>query len=192
MSKITKGLVLASASSRRLELLNKINIVPEIIQAANIDETPKKKEKPIEYCKRLAREKGDFIFQNYPDMTVLSADTIVFCSNKIFGKASSDEEARSFLNFFSGRKHSVLTAIYLRNKNLSKIKYSISKVTFIRLEKKDIDIYLATKEWKNKAGAYAIQGYAERFVKTINGSYSNIVGLPLQQAFNLLKTSNLI
>ncbi len=192
MSKITKGLVLASASSRRLELLNKINIVPEIIQAANIDETPKKKEKPIEYCKRLAREKGDFVFQNYPDMTVLSADTIVFCSNKIFGKASSDQEARSFLNFFSGRKHSVLTAIYLRNKNLSKIKYSISKVAFIRLEKKDIDIYLATKEWKNKAGAYAIQGYAERFVKTINGSYSNIVGLPLQQAFNLLKTSNLI
>lgn len=192
MSKITKGLVLASASSRRLELLNKINIVPEIVQAANIDETPKKKEKPIEYCKRLAREKGDFVFQNYPDMTVLSADTIVFCSNKIFGKASSDEEARSFLNFFSGRKHSVLTAIYLRNKNLSKIKYSISKVTFIRLEKKDIDIYLATREWENKAGAYAIQGYAERFVKTINGSYSNIVGLPLQQAFNLLKTSNLI
>lgn len=192
MSKITKGLVLASASSRRLELLNKINIIPEIIQAANIDETPKKKEKPIEYCKRLAREKGDFVFQNYPDMTVLSADTIVFCSNKIFGKASLDEEARSFLNFFSGRKHSVLTAIYLRNKNLSKIKYSISKVTFIRLEKKDIDIYLATKEWENKAGAYAIQGYAERFVKTINGSYSNIVGLPLQQAFNLLKTSNLI
>ena len=82
MSKITKGLVLASASSRRLELLNKINIVPEIIQAANIDETPKKKEKPIEYCKRLAREKGDFVFQNYPDMTVLSADTIVFCSIK--------------------------------------------------------------------------------------------------------------
>ena len=192
MSKITKGLVLASASSRRLELLNKINIIPEIIQAANIDETPKKKEKPIEYCKRLAREKGDFVFQNYPDMTVLSADTIVFCSNKIFGKASSDEEARSFLNFFSGRKHSVLTVIYLRNKNLSKIKYSISKVTFIRLEKKDIDIYLATREWENKAGAYAIQGYAERFVKTINGSYSNIVGLPLQQAFNLLKTSNLI
>ena len=192
MSKITKGLVLASASSRRLELLNKINIVPEIIQAANIDETPKKKEKPIEYCKRLAREKGDFVFQNYPDMTVLSADTIVFCSNKIFGKASSDEEAKSFLNFFCGRKHSVLTRIYLRNKNLSKIKYSISKVTFMRLEKKDIDIYLATKEWKNKAGAYAIQGYAERFVKTINGSYSNIVGLPLQQAFNLLKTSNLI
>ena len=192
MSKITKGLVLASASSRRLELLNKINIVPEIVQVANIDETPKKKEKPIEYCKRLAREKGDFVFQNYPDMTVLSADTIVFCSNKIFGKASSEEEARSFLNFFSGRKHSVLTAIYLRNKNLSKIKYSISKVTFIRLEKKDIDIYLATREWEKKAGAYAIQGYAERFVKTINGSYSNIVGLPLQQAFNLLKTSNLI
>ena len=192
MFAITKGLVLASASPRRLELLQQVNIIPEIVQAAEIDETPQKKEKPIEYCKRLAKEKGDFVFKQYPDMTVLSADTIVFCSNKIFGKASSDEEARSFLNFFSGRKHSVLTATYLRNKNLSKIKYTISKVTFVRLEKKDIDIYLATREWENKAGAYAIQGYADRFVKTINGSYSNIVGLPLQQAFNLLKTSNLI
>jgi septum formation protein len=192
MSTITKGLVLASASPRRLELLQKVNIIPEVVQAAEIDETPKKKEKPIEYCKRLAKEKGDFVFKQYPDMTVLSADTIVFCSNKIFGKPKTEDEARGFLSFLSGRKHSVLTAVYLRNKNITKLKQTISKVTFNRLDKKDIDMYLTTKEWENKAGAYGIQGYAERFVRTINGSYSNIVGLSLHQAFNLIKSANLI
>ena len=192
MAKITKGLVLASASPRRLDLLKRINIIPEIIQAAHIDESPKKKEKPILYCSRLAKEKGDFVFQKYPEMTILSADTIVFCANKIFGKPKNKDEARSFLTFFSGRKHNVLTSIYLRNKNHTKIKNIITKVTFYRLDKTDIEMYLESEEWKNKAGAYAIQGYAERFIKIINGSYSNVVGLPLAKAFNLLKSSNLI
>ena len=192
MAKITKGLVLASASPRRLDLLRSINIIPEIIQAADIDESPKSKEKPIIYCSRLAKEKSDFVFQKYPEMTILSADTIVFCANKIFGKPKSKDEARSFLTFFSGRKHNVLTSIYLRNKNHIKIKNIITKVTFYRLDKTDIEMYLETEEWKNKAGAYAIQGYAERFIKIINGSYSNVVGLPLAKAFNLLKSSNLI
>ena len=192
MSKIINGLVLASASPRRLELLKKIHITPEIVHPANIDETIKKKEKPIHYCERIARAKGDFIYQQYPEKTVLSADTIVFCSNKIFGKPKTEDEARSFLSFLSGRKHSVLTAMYLRNKNITKLKQTISKVTFNRLDKKDIDMYLTTKEWKNKAGAYGIQGYAERFVRTINGSYSNIVGLSLHQAFNLIKSANII
>ena len=96
------------------------------------------------------------------------------------------------MNFFSGRKHRVLTAIYIKNKDKSKLVQATTKVTFNRLEKRDIDLYLKTKEWENKAGAYAIQGYADRFVKTINGSYSNIVGLSLNQAFNLLKTVNLV
>ena len=192
MSKIINGLVLASASPRRLELLKKIHITPEIVHPANIDETIKKKEKPIHYCERIARAKGDFIYQQYPGKTVLSAYTIVFCSNKIFGKPKTEDEARSFLSFLSGRKHSVLTAMYLRNKNITKLKQTISKVTFNRLDKKDIDMYLTTKEWKNKAGAYGIQGYAERFVRTINGSYSNIVGLSLHQAFNLIKSANII
>ncbi len=192
MSKIINGLVLASASPRRLELLKKIHITPEIVHPANIDETIKKKEKPIHYCERIARAKGDFIYQQYPEKTVLSADTIVFCSNKIFGKPKNIQEANNFLSFFSGRKHSVLTVIYLRNKQQTKLKKIISKVTFNRLEKRDIEIYLKSDEWKNKAGAYAIQGYADRFIKIINGSYSNIVGLPLSQVFNLLKSFKLI
>ena len=192
MVEITRGLILASASSRRLELLRKINIIPEIVEPAEIDETPKKKEKPIEYCKRMAKEKGEFIFNKYPQKTILSADTIVICSNKIFGKAKTEDEARNFLKFFSGRKHRVLTVIYIRNKDKAKLVQTTTKVTFNRLEKKDIELYLQTREWENKAGAYAIQGYADRFVKTINGSYSNIVGLSLNQAFNLLKTVNLV
>jgi len=191
MAKITKGLVLASASPRRLDLLKKINIIPEIVEPADINENLKKKEKPILYCSRLAKEKGDCVFQKYPDMTILSADTIVFCANKIFGKPKDKDEARNFLKFFSGRKHNVSTSIYLINKNNVKLKNVISRVSFYRLEKKDIEIYLEMDEWKNKAGGYAIQGYAERFIKNINGSYSNIVGLPLAKAFNLLKSFNL-
>ena len=192
MVEITKGLILASASPRRLELLRKINIIPEIVEFAEIDETPKKKEKPIEYCKRMAKEKGEFIFNKYPQKTILSADTIVICSNRIFGKAKTEDEARNFLKFFSGRKHRVLTVIYIRNEDKAKLVQTTTKVTFNRLEKKDIELYLQTREWENKAGAYAIQGYADRFIKTINGSYSNIVGLSLNQAFNLLKTVNLV
>ena len=192
MVEITKGLILASASPRRLELLRKINIIPEIVEFAEIDETPKKKEKPIEYCKRMAKEKGEFIFNKYPQKTILSADTIVICGNRIFGKAKTEDEARNFLKFFSGRKHRVLTVIYIRNEDKAKLVQTTTKVTFNRLEKKDIELYLQTREWENKAGAYAIQGYADRFIKTINGSYSNIVGLSLNQAFNLLKTVNLV
>jgi len=192
MAEIISGLVLASASPRRLELLKRIHIIPEIVKPANIDEAKKKKEKPTQYCERIARKKGDFVFEQYPDKTILSADTIVFCSNKIFGKPENIEEARNFLSFFSGRKHNVLTVIYLRNKEQIKLKKIISKLTFNRLEAKDIELYLKSNEWKNKAGGYAIQGYADRFVKIINGSYSNIVGLPLSQVFNLLKSFKLI
>ena len=192
MVEITKGLILASASPRRLELLKKINIIPEVVEPSEIDETPKKKEKPIEYCKRMAKEKGEFVFKKYPEKTILSADTIVICNNRIFGKAKTEDEAKKFLTFFSGRKHRVLTAIYIKNKDKAKLVQATTKIVFNRLEKKDIEIYLRTKEWENKAGAYAIQGYAERFIKTINGSYSNIIGLSLNQAFNLLKTVNLV
>jgi septum formation protein len=142
MTEIISGLVLASASPRRLELLKKIHIIPEIIKPANIDEAVKKKEKPTQYCERIARTKGDFVFEEYPEKTILSADTIVFCSSKIFGKPKNIEEARNFLSFFSGRKHNVLTVIYLRNKQQMKLKKIISKVTFNRLETKDVELYL--------------------------------------------------
>ena len=86
----------------------------------------------------------------------------------------------------------MVTAIYLKNEKFNKLKIVSSKVTFKKLDQNDIHDYLQTDEWKNKAGAYAIQGYAERFVKTLNGSYSNVVGLPLYQVFNLLKSANLV
>ena len=192
MAQVISGLVLASASPRRLDLLKSINIIPELIQASEIDESYKKKENPISYCKRLAKEKGDFVFNQFPTKNILSADTSVICGRKIFGKPRDHLEAKKFLNFFSGRKHTVVTAIYLKNEKFNKLKIVSSKVTFKKLDQNDIHDYLQTDEWKNKAGAYAIQGYAERFVKTLNGSYSNVVGLPLYQVFNLLKSANLV
>ena len=191
MTKVINGMVLASASPRRLDLLRSINIIPELVQAADIDESYKKKENPISYCKRLAKEKGDFVFDQFPTKNILSADTIVVCGRKIFGKPKDHLEAKKFLNFFSGRKHTVVTAIYLKNEKFSKLKIVSSKVTFKKLDQGDIGNYLQTNEWKNKSGAYAIQGYAERFVKKINGSYSNIVGLPLYQTYNMLKSLKL-
>ena len=94
--------------------------------------------------------------------------------------------------FFSGRKHNVLTCVCLAKKNSIKVKKVITKVTFKRLNKQEIEEYLSTNEWKDKAGAYAIQGYAEKFIKRINGLYSNVVGLPLFETFNILKSYKLI
>ena len=96
------------------------------------------------------------------------------------------------MNFFSGRKHNILTYVCLVKSNFIKLKKSITKITFKRLSANEIDDYLLSKEWKDKSGGYAIQGYAEKFVKRINGSYSNVVGLPLLETCNLLKSKNLI
>ena len=141
---------------------------------------------------RVAKNKALKALEKYPEEFILSADTIVFCSNKIFLKPKDKEEAKKFLTFFSGRKHNVLTCVCLAKKNLIKVKKVFTKVTFKRLNTHEIEEYLLTNEWKDKAGAYAIQGYAEKFIKRINGSYSNIVGLPLFETFNILKSYKLI
>ena len=192
MNETKHSFVLASASSRRIELLNNIKIFPKIIYSSDINEDTNSKEDPKKYCVRVAKNKALKALEKYPEEFILSADTIVFCSNKIFLKPKNKEEAKEFLTFFSGRKHNVLTCVCLAKKNLIKVKKVITKVTFKRLNKQEIEEYLSTNEWNDKAGAYAIQGYAEKFVKRINGSYSNVVGLPLFVTYNLLKTFDLI
>jgi septum formation protein len=192
MNETKHSFVLASASPRRIELLNNIKIFPKIIYSSDINENINSKENPKKYCIRVAKNKALKALEKYPEEFILSADTIVFCSNKIFLKPKDKEEAKEFLTFFSGRKHNVLTCICLAKKNLIKVKKIITKVTFKRLNKKEIEEYLSTNEWKDKAGAYAIQGYAEKFIRRINGSYSNVVGLPLFATYNLLKTFDLI
>ena len=192
MNETKHSFVLASASPRRIELLKNIKIFPKITYPSEINEDIISKENPRKYCIRIAKNKALKALEKYPEEFILSADTIVFCSNKIFLKPKDKEEAKKFLAFFSGRKHNVLTCVCLAKKNLIKVKNVFTKVTFKRLNAQEIEEYLSTNEWKDKAGAYAIQGYAEKFIKRINGSYSNVVGLPLFETYNLLNSEGLI
>jgi len=192
MNETKHSFVLASASPRRIELLNNIKIFPKLTYALNLNEDINNKEDPKEYCIRIAKNKAFKALEKYPEEFILSADTIVFCSKKIFLKPKDKEEARKFLTYFSGRKHNMLTCVCLAKKNSIKVKKIITKITFKRLTKQEIEEYLLTNEWKDKAGAYAIQGYAEKFIKRINGSYSNVVGLPLFETYNLLNSQGLI
>jgi septum formation protein len=192
MNETKRSFVLASASPRRIELLNNIKIFPKLIYTSNINEAINNREDPQKYCIRIAKDKALKASEKYPEEFVLSADTIVFCNRKIFLKPKNEEEAKEFLSFFSGRKHNVLTCVCLAKKKLIKVKKVMTKITFKRLTKQEIEKYLLTNEWRDKAGAYGIQGYAEKFIKKINGSYSNVVGLPLFETSNLLNSHSLI
>ena len=192
MNETKHSFVLASASPRRIKLLKNIKIFPKITYSSEINEDINSKESPKKYCIRITKNKALKALGKYPEEFILSADTIVFCGNKIFLKPKDKEEAKKFLAFFSGRKHNVLTCVCLAKKNLINVKKVFTKVTFKKLNAQEIEEYLLTNEWKDKAGAYAIQGYAEKFIKRINGSYSNVVGLPLYETYNLLTAQGLI
>ncbi len=182
-------LILASQSPRRLELLKQIHITPDIVIPAHIDEAPKSKELPRDYVKRISEEKCQFIQKEYPSYFILSADTSVAVGRRILGKAHDARQAKAFLNLLSGRNHRVYTALSLYNPYQKKFHHRLveSRVSFYHLDIHDINLYIELGEWEGKAGAYAIQGYAGRFVKQIIGSYTNIVGLPIDKCFNLLK-----
>jgi len=179
--------ILASNSPRRSELLSKIGYKPNLIIGANIDETPYEKELPRKYVLRIATEKAENIAKKHPGNFILSGDTIVTNQRQIIQKAFSDLEIERNLKLLSGKQHKVLSAICLiqpNNKLSSKVITSI--VHFKQFTKRDIEDYLKTQEGLNKAGGYAIQGFAEAFVKYISGSYSNVMGLPLYETRNLL------
>ncbi len=146
MNETKHSFVLASASPRRIELLNNIKIFPKIVYSSEINEDINSKENPKTYCIRVAKNKALKALEKYPKEFVLSADTIVFCSNKIFMKPKDKEEAKEFLTFFSGRKHNVLTCVCLAKNNLIKVKKVITKVTFKRLNGQEIEEYLSSNE----------------------------------------------
>ena len=181
-------LVLASASPSRLELLKSTKVFPDIIEPSNIDESVQKKEKPKFYLKRICYKKALNIQNKYKEDIILSADTIVTTSQKIFGKPLDKHDAIKTLKYLSGRNHNVSTGVCVLYKDKKKIKIIETKIKFKRLHDDEIDQYIKTNEWLNKAGSYAIQGFAERFIVKINGSYSNVVGLPLYETVNLLKS----
>jgi septum formation protein len=185
--KYAADLILASASPRRVELLSQIGIVPDHVIPANIDETPLKSERPRRLVARLAEVKAAAVFSNHRGAFILAADTVVACGRRIIPKARTSEEARTFLGILSGRRHRVLSGIIVISpKGDIRQRVVETIVTFKRLSLRELDYYLASNEWQDKAGAYAIQGLAATFVRSLNGSYSNVVGLPLFETSQLL------
>jgi septum formation protein len=179
-------LILGSASPRRLELLARVGIVPDAVIPAEIDETPLKGELPPRYAERLATEKARSV-PGGPGEIVLAADTVVAAGRRILGKPSGPAEAETFLRLLSGRRHRVTTCIALRRDDRLRTRRVETAVRFKRLSDAEIAAYLATGEWRDKAGGYAIQGRAEGFIPWIGGSWSNVVGLPLTETLNLLQ-----
>jgi len=179
-------LVLASASPRRLALLAQIGIVPDRVISPDIDETPRRDEVPRDCARRLARAKADAV--GATGMFVLAADTVVAAGRRILPKAETEAEARRCLALLSGRRHRVITAVVLRSPDGRRGERLVqSVVAFARLTSRQIDDYLASEEWRGKAGGYAVQGRAAAFVAFLSGSYSNVVGLPLFETAQLLR-----
>jgi septum formation protein len=181
-------LILASASPRRVELLAQIGVRPTLILPAHVDETPLDGESPREAAKRLAYLKAREIHKDHPSACILAADTVVAVGRRMLGKADDEAHARRYLELLSGRSHRVIGGLcVLAPGGREVLKAITTHVTFKRLTPAEIDGYLASGEWRDKAGAYAIQGRAGAFVKSLNGSYSNVVGLPLFETAGALK-----
>jgi septum formation protein len=178
-------LVLASASPRRLDLLAQVGIRPDRVAPANLDETPLKGELPRPHALRLARDKAAAVAAA-PGELVLAADTVVSAGRRILGKPGDAEEAARFLRLLSGRRHQVLTAVAVRRGDRTAVRAVETAVKLKRLSEAEIAGYLASGEWRGKAGGYGIQGRAGGFVPWIGGSYSNVVGLPLAETLALL------
>jgi septum formation protein len=180
-------LVLASASPRRLDLLARIGIVPDAVVPAEIDETPAKAELPVHYARRIAREKALAVQGLEAGSIILAADTVVAAGRRILPKTADEEEALRTLTLLSGRRHRVHTAVtVIAADGTERHRLSTTIVAFKRFSDAELSSYIASGEWRGKAGAYAIQGRAEALVRQISGSHSGVVGLPLFETRALL------
>jgi len=177
-------LVLASASPRRAELLRAAGYDFDIVRV-DIDEARRDGEPPATYVRRLAAEKSAAAARD--DAMILAADTTVVVGDAILGKPRDDEEVASMLRCLSGRRHNVLTGISLRRGAFEAGRVETTAVHFAPLTEDDVAWYVASGEGRDKAGAYAIQGLASRFVPRIEGSYSNVVGLPIAAVAELIR-----
>jgi septum formation protein len=187
-------LVLASESPRRKALLAQAGIAPHAIAPAAVDETPHRAESPRLYAERLALAKAAAARDawNGERAVILAADTVVACGRRILPKAETDDDVRACLALLSGRRHQVLTSVAAAPPTGPiRSRLVVTRVSFRRLEDREIEAYLASREGVGKAGGYAIQGRAETFVRQLNGSYSNVVGLPLAETVQLLKSCGL-
>ncbi len=180
--------ILGSGSPRRKELLAQLGIVPDVILPPDIDEDPKRGELPRPYAVRLAREKALAVHAGADDI-VLCADTTVALGRRILGKPGDAAEAAAFLTALGGRRHQVITALAIRRGDRLWTRESLSDVKMKRLSDIELNAYLASGEWRGKAGAYGIQGAAGAFIPWISGSFTGIVGLPLAETAALLQAA---
>jgi septum formation protein len=180
-------LVLASASPRRRELLAQIGVRVDLVDPADVDEGPLRLELPAKLARRLALAKAEGIAARHADAYVLGADTVVACGRRILPKAESNTEAQSCLQMLSGRRHRVFGGVaVIAPGGATRARVVTTIVSFKSLSGDEIESYLESDEWRGKAGGYAIQGRAASFVRFINGSYSNVVGLPLYEVTQIL------
>src|SRR2546423_1222799 len=186
-------LVLASGSPRRVTLINQAGIEPDALRPTNVDETPKRGELPRACANRLARAKAEAALEmvrlddELKGAYILAADSVVAVGRRILPKAELLDEAAQCLRLLSGRNHRVHTAVCLVTPaEAFRQRLVESKVRFKRLSEEDIEAYLASGEWRGKAGGYAAQGIAGSFIVKIVGSYSNILGLPLYETTKIL------
>ena len=181
-------LVLASASPRRRDLLSQVGITPDTIEPASIDETPRSKEPPGALATRLAEAKARAVAANHPGDWIIGADTVVACGRRILPKPDDAVQARACLGMLSGRRHRVFGGLCIVDPGArSHVRCTVTSVGFKRLTPREIEAYIAGDEWRGKGGGYAIQGRAGAFVKFVNGSYFNVVGLPLYETVTLLQ-----
>jgi len=178
-------LVLGSASPRRAELLAQIGVIPVAVRPADIDETPLARELPRVYARRISFEKVRAVAADL-DTAVLCADTVVAVGRRILGKPADPDQARNYLKLLSGRRHRVITGVALKLGQKIWQRDVVTSVQFKRLSDTEIAAYLASNEWQGKAGGYAIQGRGAMFIPAINGSYTNVVGLPLAETAAML------
>ncbi len=193
MGETKTKLVLASASPRRLALLERSGLTPDILHPADVDETPRHRETPRRLSIRLAGEKAEKaklspqLRDEAGGFYLIAADTVVGLGRRCLPKAETPEVAEDCLWLLSGRSHWVYsTVVVLDPKGKATSRCCETKVRFKRLSREDVKTYLDSEEWRGKAGGYAIQGRAESFVRYMAGSYSGVMGLPMYETVHLL------
>jgi septum formation protein len=186
-SSMSAPLILASLSPRRRELLSEHGVEFEVVPS-HVPETPLAGESPRQFARRAAQEKASEVARRYPGRFVLGADTVVVLDGAIFGKPTDRDDARRMLRSLSGRRHAVLTAVALLHPT-GRVEEVIveTEVEFRVLADEEIEEYIEKGEPFDKAGAYAIQGWAGKFVRAVRGSYSNVIGLPIDEVTTLLQ-----
>ena len=184
-------LILASSSPRRLELLTTIGFKPDFVDAADIDETPYKNEKPDLYAIRCGREKAEVVAARYADGIILAADTMVALGRRIIGKAEDRAGAFRDISLMQGRSHRVFTGMSIIKKEEGKFiqashKLVATTVRFKKMSADEINWYLDSNEWQGKSGSFTLMGIASGFIELVKGSHTNIIGLPLCEARQVL------